>query len=304
MIDHLDTLLFRLFRWRITELTTDLQVRFQPPDQSWLTMVSNSTGNCLNVYLADLRENRRLRTNERPRSHSGSDVYELPPPRRVDCHYLISAWSPAPPTPGLDTTPDEHALLAETALVLGRDDVLDPAPICAATRPPNLFAIAVPPPLAGELLPVTVLPVEGFSKYAEFWGTMGSSNRWKPCVYAVITIPLKESPVRAGPMVTTLSIETATSGASGSGETFLHIGGTLRATGLPNAAVVPGATVELLTTSSVRRQVVRTDVDGRFVFVQVAPGDYLLRFGAVGFGSITSPVLVVPAPSGSYDIHF
>ena len=84
----------------------------------------------------------------------------------------------------------------------------------------------------------------------------------------------------------------------------MHIGGTLRATGLPNAAVVPGATVELLTTGSVRRQLVPTDVDGRFVFIQVAPGNYLLRFSAVGFGSITTPVLAVPAPSGSYDIHF
>jgi len=62
--------------------------------------------------------------------------------------------------------------------------------------------------------------------------------------------------------------------------------------------------VELLTTASVRRQRVITDVDGRFVFVQVIPDDYLFRFSAVGFGTVTTPAVTVPAPSGSYDIHF
>ena len=301
MIDHLDTLLFRLFRWRISELTTDLQVRFQPPDQSWLTMVSNSTGNCLNVYLVDLRENRRLRTNERPRSHSGSDVYELPPPRRVDCHYLISAWSPAPPTSGLDTTPDEHALLAETALVLGRDDVLDPAPICAATRPPNLFAIAVPPPLAGELLPVTVLPVEGFSKYAEFWGTMGSSNRWKPCVYAVITIPLKESPVRAGPIVTTMITETLPWDVPAAAATRYHIGGQVLAAAQP----VAHAWVELLDAAAAARvKLARADSLGRFIFADVVGGDYQLRASAHPQGVTALHPITVPEPSGTYDVRY
>ena len=75
----------------------------------------------------DLRENRKLRTNERERTYVGSDVYETPPPRRVDCHYLISAWSPVLVTPGIDPTFDEHALLAEVARVLGQRDVLDPA---------------------------------------------------------------------------------------------------------------------------------------------------------------------------------
>ncbi len=125
MIDLLDMLLFRLFRWQVAELTGDAQVRFQPPDEDWRAMVPNiadgsgNPANSLNVYLVDLRENRRLRTNERARTTVGQDVYETPPPRRVDCHYLISAWSPVQPSPGIDPTPDEHALLAEVARVLG-----------------------------------------------------------------------------------------------------------------------------------------------------------------------------------------
>src|SRR5688572_20264745 len=133
MIDLLDLLLLRLLRWQVGELTSNSQVRFQPPDEDWRAMVPNiadangNPANALNVYLADLRENRRLRTNERERTYVGSDVYVTPPPRRVDCHYLISAWSPMQATPGIDPTFDEHALLAEAARAIGRRDELDPA---------------------------------------------------------------------------------------------------------------------------------------------------------------------------------
>src|SRR5215831_7923633 len=98
MIDLLDTMLFRLFRWQVTELSGNAQVRFQPPDEDWRALVPGITdavgnpANSLNVYLVDLRENRKLRSNERERTVVGSDVYETPPARRVDCHYLISAW--------------------------------------------------------------------------------------------------------------------------------------------------------------------------------------------------------------------
>jgi len=188
--------------------------------------------------------------------------------------------------------------------VLGQHDPIDPVAICAASRFPGLVPIPVPAALVGETLPLTFLPVEGFPKYAEFWGTMGDKHRWKPCVHAVITIALKDSPVRSGPLVTTAFVETLTRDSPGSGEIFMHIGGTLYASAAANAPPVPGATVELLTAASVRRQLVVTDVDGRFVFVQVSPGKYLLRYGAVGFGSMTSPPIDVPSPSGGYDIHF
>ena len=100
MIDHLDTLLHRLFRDSIAELTSDAQVRFQPPDEDWRALVPTITdaagnpANSLNVYLADLRENRKLRSNARERTVVDREVFETPPARRVDCHYLISAWSP------------------------------------------------------------------------------------------------------------------------------------------------------------------------------------------------------------------
>lgn len=310
MIDHLDTLLFRLLRWKVNELTGNGQVRFQPPDEDWRGMVPNITdvngnpANSLNVYLVDLRENRRLRSNERERTALGSEVYETPPPRRVDCHYLISAWSPVKATPGIDPMFDEHALLAEAAHVLGQRDALDPVEICAATRPPNLPAIAVPAPLVGETLPLTLLPVEGFPKYAEFWGTMGDGHRWKPCVYTVVTVSLKDSPVRSGAMVTTVITDSLPWDAPGAVETRYHIGGQVLDGAQPPQPVAR-AWVELLNAAgNARVKLTRAGSDGRFVFADVAVGPYQLRASSQPQGTTNLRPITVPEPSGNYNVSF
>jgi hypothetical protein len=41
------------------------QMGFRPPDTQWVQEVKNIQLNALNVYLVDLRENRKLRSNER-----------------------------------------------------------------------------------------------------------------------------------------------------------------------------------------------------------------------------------------------
>jgi hypothetical protein len=310
VIDHLDILLFRLLRWQVSELTANGQVRFQPPDDDWRAMlpgITNAAGkvaNALNVYLVELREHRRLRTNARDRTNSGVDVYETAAPRRVDCHYLISAWSPVQATPGIDPTSEEHALLADAARVIGQFDALDPVSICAAVRAPGLSAIPVPAPLEGELLPLTLLPVEGFSKYAEFWGTMGDASRWRPCIYLVVTIPLKESPQRAGPIVTTLSTTASQTIAPASFDLRFHIGGQVLGPLLPPAPVA-AAWVELLDAPGTRRlKLVRADSAGRFVFADVFAGDYQLRASSTPLGVTAPRPITVPEPSGEYDVYF
>ena len=310
MIDQLDLMLFRLLRWQVSELTANGQVRFQPPDDDWRTMltgITNAAGkvsNALNVYLIDLRENRKLRTDERDRITVGPDVFESQPPRRVDCHYLISAWSPILATPGIDPTAEEHALLGEAARVIGQFDALDPAAICAATRPPGLSAIPVPAALEGELLPIVLLPVEGFAKYAEFWGTMGDGYRWKPCIHLVVTVALKESLQRVGPMVTTVATASLQTDAPLSFDLRFHIGGQVLDAALPPVPVA-GAWVELLDKAGTRRvKVVRADSVGRFVMPDALAGDYQLRASAVPLGISAMRPITVPEPSGEYDVHF
>src|SRR3990172_12953707 len=72
VIQHLDTVLRRLLMTEISQLQSESQVRFQPPDDQWRQVVSNlnvngQPANAVNVYLVDLRENRKLRSNARVR---------------------------------------------------------------------------------------------------------------------------------------------------------------------------------------------------------------------------------------------
>nr|WP_311528319.1 Pvc16 family protein [uncultured Ralstonia sp.] len=304
MIDHLDDLLRQLLstsilRGGVPVLVKDTQLRFQPPDDDWRTLVYLNDDLALNVYLVDMRENRKLRTNERERMVQGSDVFEVPPPRRVDCHYLISAWSQAKPSAALDTTLDEHWLLAETARVLGAHDELDPVAIYALSNPPQL----PPPPIAEERFPLTLLPVEGFPKYAEFWGTMGDKNRWKPCIYTVITVALKEQPLRAGPMVTTTFTRTLVRDNPATENTRFHIGGIVYDNAVPPLPVAL-AWVELLTPANQRIAFTRADALGRFVFADVAAGAWQVRASAMPQGVSPPRAITVPEPTGNYDISF
>jgi hypothetical protein len=305
MIDHLDTLLHRLFRNSIAELTADSQVRFQPPDEDWRALVpaitdgAGNPANSLNVYLADLRENRNLRDNERERTVVGSDVFETPPARRVDCHYLVSAWSPVAVSIAMDPTPDEHLLLAEAARVLGAHDELDPVAIYGASIPP----VPAPAAIVDERFPLTLMPVEGFPKIAEFWGTMGAKNRWKPVVHAVITVPLKETPVRAGPIVTTTLTKLLATGVPETAVTLYHIGGEVLDAAIPPQPVT-SAWVELLTPGGERRQLTRADALGRFVFANVVAGAWQLRASATAQGISVPRAITVPEPTGNYDVAF
>ena len=132
---------------------------------------------------------------------------------------------------------------------------------------------------------------------------MGDKNRWKPCVYSVITLTLVEPPTLSGPMVTTAFFDTRVQGVPSTSETLLQIGGTVRQSAAANAPAVAGAWVDLRTVANVRRQLVRADANGRFLLVQVAPGAYQLRVSAPDLGSVVA-MIDVPSSSGSYDMHF
>lgn len=209
MIETLDALLRDLLLANVAGVTDETQVRFEPPDDDWRTYVSNlvvggQPAPALNVYLVDLRENRKLRSNERTRSIENGVYSEQPAPARLDCHYLITAWSPAQPSPAVEPALDEHTLLYSALSALMANNPLNPSNIYAAGSP----ELAAVPELIREAdLPVEVLPVEGFPKLAEFWGTMGASHRWKPALYLIVTLPVSLESVSAGQMVTTVITE-------------------------------------------------------------------------------------------------
>lgn len=265
MIDQLDKMLCHLLMSQVVEISNDAQIGFQPPDEDWRNnyMPSLTVGGqvvpAVNLYLADLRENRKLRSNERLRPAENHLGKEEPAPVRVDCHYLITAWSPAVEEAG--RTADEHRLLYQVAAALIRNAPLNPSRIYGGQAPPP-----PEPPWPEEFweadLPTVVLPSEGFPKLAEFWGTMGVHHRWKPVVYLVVTLPVALPSRDLGPMVTTKITEYRWRGSAAPGEILMQIGGQVLTAGTPcpvaqgNALITavhpPGTTVTVNNASPFR----------------------------------------------------
>jgi Pvc16 N-terminal domain/Carboxypeptidase regulatory-like domain len=305
MIDYLDNLLRQLFVKEIDEISQgDTQVRFQPPDEDWRTFVANLTvagqpANALNVYLVDLRENRKLRSNQRTRSLNGGMVHAEQAPRRVDCHYLISAWSPAPNTVAVEPAIDEHLLLYKTIAALTRNDSMVPRRI----YDPDPLPPGFPSAIADAELPVALLPVEGFPKYAEFWGTMGNNHRWKPAVWMIVTVPVLYELEFAGAMVTTRIAEFRIGRVPETAETWIQIGGHVIDTTPAQPTPVNDAWVRLTTPGGEPLQITRTNELGRFTFAGLKAGPFRLRTQAPGHPEVVRDV-DVPSPTGEYDLQF
>jgi hypothetical protein len=308
MIDHLNNLLRDLFMARIDQILDEAQVRFQPPDDDWRSYVSTLTVggnpvNALNIYLFDLRENRKRRSNERVRvGVESGQVVQAPAPARVSFHYLVTAWSPATLTPAVEPTLDEHVLLYEALAVLMQNAPLNPSRI----YPPGSGALLAVPELIREAnLPTQVVPPDGFPKLAEFWGTMGTGHRWKPAIYLAVTLPVILLREIAGPMVTTRITEYRRTGHPETAETWIQIGGhVLDATEDPPVPV-PDAWVRLETTGGEVLQTTGTNELGRFTFERLQAGQYQLRWRATGYPVPAAPRMIsVPSPSGEYDLKF
>jgi len=289
----------------------DKQIGFRPPDENWRSYVSSLTvqgqaANAINLYLFDLRENHKLRSNERTRGFENGNVTETPAPRRLDCHYLITAWSPTIINPTTDPTVDDeymklHLLIYEAIAILINNAPLVPRQIYVPDPLPANF----PESIADAELPTNILPVDGFTKLAEFWGTMGTNHRWLPAIYLIVTLPVVLDIQIAGPMVTTRITEYRHLGQLETVETWIQIGGHVLNTtnplpdGSPSPAI--GAWVRLEDSGGTPLQTTNTNDDGRFTFSKLKQGNYILRVRASGFAEWTETI-EVPSISGNYDI--
>jgi hypothetical protein len=303
MIDHLDNLIRTFLLARIPTLNDESQVRFQPPDEDWRTYVATLVGPdglpalALNVYLADLRENRTLRSNERTRIDGNGSTAHEPAPARLDCHYIITSWSPAQPSPAVEPTLDEHELLYEVAGVFLDEGSLNPSRVYPAG---SAALAAVPDLIRTAELPIAILPVDGFAKLPEFWTTMGEGHRWKPPVYLNVTLPVALERRPAGPLVTTRIMEFRRTGELSTAEVRIEIGGTVFDASTP----VPGAWVRLETPAGDAISTTESNPLGRFAFSGLRPGQYRLRWRAGPHPESPPRNITVPSETGEYDLRF
>jgi hypothetical protein len=295
LIAQLDIILRDLLIDQVDALTGDEQVRFEPPDEDFRAYVATLNQLAVNVYLVDLRENRQLRSSERTLSIENGDYRAEPAPARLDCQYLVSAWSPAKASPGVEPALDEQALLYAAVGALLRAAPLNPSRVYPAG---SAKLLAVPEAIRSADLPTHVAPPDGFPKLAEFWGTMGVKHPWKPTLWLTVTLPVVLDVEFAGPMVTTRITEYRQVGDA-AGELWIQIGGAVTtATGEP----VAGAWVGLETLGNALLAAGETNALGRFTFSGLATGEYHLRVRAAGYLEQLKTV-GGPAADGIYDVQ-
>ena len=100
---------------------------FTVPDDAWRTKVKAANTTRLNIYLYEVRENMSLHRAEWDVTPGPGQAASLSrPPAYLDCHYLISAWSPTEDSEATTPVRDEHELLSEALRILLRNPDVSP----------------------------------------------------------------------------------------------------------------------------------------------------------------------------------
>jgi hypothetical protein len=234
----------------------------------------------LNVFLHDVKENRELRDPVPIRTPTADGYRQARPPIRIDCSYVVTAWSGSSAGTAARVA-EEHGLLGTALAWLSRFPRLP--------LPPGVL------PGQPVLPPMWIAQMPSEREAAEFWSALGIAPR--PSFSLVITIAMDLGLGSDAPMVTTLNARYLPSGESGSAEEWVIIGGTVRD---GNGNPVPRAWVRLEPTDATTV----TDDAGHFVFPNVRRGfGYRLRAAAVGLAEIERNV-DIPSPSGNYNLTY
>lgn len=162
MIDDLDKALQELLKQELPPgMASQVAISFAPPDNTFPP--SSVTLPAIDLFLYDIRENRELRNREweieRRSDGTGSKKRA---PVRVDCSYLVTAWSSA-----ASSTPafDEHRLLGEVMKAL--------------LRHPTIPTTLLQGGLTGQDpdLPTVALQSGQLQSMGEFWQALGGKPK-------------------------------------------------------------------------------------------------------------------------------
>ncbi len=184
MIDDLDATLEALLKRELPALVSPVTITFAAPDNDFPP--SSVALPAIDVFLYDVRENRELRLGDwQIEREANGNFTRQRPPARVDCSYLITAWTGSG---GPNQGRDEHRLLSEAMQVLLRFPTLPPEVLQGTLQTQD-----VP-------LPTSTLQPGRLQSIAEFWQALG--GRAKAVLHYTATIGVSPSgPLQLGPPV-------------------------------------------------------------------------------------------------------
>jgi hypothetical protein len=180
--------------------TRDVDVVFNAPDRDWAATISRPT---INLYLWDVRPNDRERELGLVEVRDGNGRPHLRGPLpRVDCRYLVTAWT--------TDVRDEHSLLGRVLM--------------AVLNNPVLAAHYLPPPL-NETVPLPRLDLrsDAESKSSELWNALG--GQLKPGLDVVLTTTVDAAQLtEVGPPVDTVVLRQRSRDGAGGYESVVARG--------------------------------------------------------------------------------
>jgi hypothetical protein len=140
-------------------------VRFDVPNRDFRSRLTRPT---LCLYLYNIQENRELRGRSWTVSRRDGSVATRRPPVRLDCSYMVTAWS--------NEVEDEHRLLTGAARVLFRNPIL----------PEEILQGGL---VDGIDITTEVAQPEAFKDVVDIWSVL--DNDLHPSVRVTVTIPLE-----------------------------------------------------------------------------------------------------------------
>ena len=264
----------------------DAAKSFLTPDRDFPTKLSGQT--TIDLFLHRIQENLELREAAGFLRYNENPIVSPQPLLRVDCSYLVTAWSVAD---GEQVVRTEHELLGLALKWLGRFRTI-PAAVLAGTLVPSNDDLPLPYAMAASVDPNRI-PVD-------FWTALGIAPR--PSFDLIVTLAIDFAVrVDEGPPVISreldLKLIKPPPDLPAPVAQLFSIGGTVSsaATGKPLA----GASVGLANKPRAIDQ--KTGTDGRFRLDDLAAGTYLLRAQS-GLKTQTKPVEVPATSADAFDI--
>ena len=182
MLHLLDESLETFLRAAVPLSARDVDVVFDAPDGDWAAGISRPT---VDLYLWDVRPNTTEREyGEELISRENGKLYRRDPLPRVDCRYLVTAWT--------TEVRDEHSLLGSVLSALLLHPVID------VEHLQGVFAEVRP-------LPRIRLQTGDGSENSDFWSALG--GQLKPGLDLVVTATVDAAAMAvAGPPTETLVV--------------------------------------------------------------------------------------------------
>lgn len=277
MIDELDEALRELLTRDLPITANEVDIAFAQPTRDWASRLSRPT---LNLFMHDVRENNRLRTQQPYLgvSAGGTTATIGPNPVRLDVHYMLTVWANDPG--------DEHRLLGRTLMVLYRYHAL-PEELLSGPLLDQEFEI---------LLKVAQYDQRDIRR--EIWSML--DNEMRPILDLTVTLAIEPYSDWTVPLVRSTEIgfgaATGLNGIDGAvqiSDRFFSVGGLVH-----GSEPFRHLSIQLMELAVP----VTVAPNGRYSIRNLRPGPYTLEVWT-GDGEPTQHSIIVPSPSSEYDIY-